>query len=80
MKLARDEELEADYVISNYFPTEKEEYWWIIIGEKKTNKVLTTKRTLVKSSVDITMNFEKGESKKFILYALCDSYIDCDQA
>lgn len=50
--LAREDELENELenelVLSNFFPGDKEEFWWVIVGDKKSNKVLATKRTLVK--------------------------------
>lgn len=46
--LTREDELENEAVLSNFFPGEKEEFWWVIVGDKKSNKVLATKRTLVK--------------------------------
>lgn len=48
VNLERQDELESDLVSSNFFPGDKEEFWWIIVGDKKNNRVLTTKRTLVK--------------------------------
>lgn len=56
--LERDEELEEQTikVICPYYPEEKDEYWWVVVGDKKTNKILATKRTLFKnkSIVDLT--------------------------
>nr|VVW86571.1 unnamed protein product [Nymphaea colorata] len=78
--LQREDELENDLVISNSFPGEKEEFWWIIVGDKKNNKVLATKRTLVKEKADIKVDFEHSDVEKVAVYALCDSYIGCDQA
>ena len=50
--LTRDEELESLNVMSLSYPEAKEELWWVIIGEKKTNRVLITKRMVVKGSLD----------------------------
>lgn len=78
--LTRDEELEEQHVISAYYPGEKEEYWWVIVGDKKNNKVLTTKRTLVRQKAELSLSFELGDSERVVVYALCDSYVGCDQA
>lgn len=67
-------------MISNYFPGEKEEFWWVIVGDKKNNKVLTTKRTLVKKQAEMKLEFEATDCSKVVVYALCDSYVGCDQA
>jgi hypothetical protein len=50
------------------------------VGDKKNNKVLTTKRTLVQQLAELQLSFEQGDCSKVTLYALCDSYVGCDQA
>ena len=50
------------------------------MGDKKNNKVLTTKRTLVQQVAELQLSFEVGECSKVAVYALCDSYVGCDQA
>ncbi len=80
VSLERDDELETDYVISSCYHGEKEQFWWIIVGDKKNNKVLTTKRTLVKQKAEINVSFDNTGIDKVAVYALCDSYIGCDQA
>ena len=52
----------------------------MIVGDKKNNKVLTTKRAVVKEKAELTLSFEPGEAEKVMVYALCDSYVGCDQA
>jgi hypothetical protein len=47
VRLVREEALENEMVVSGSYPGEKEEFWWVIVGDKKSNRVLTTKRTLV---------------------------------
>jgi hypothetical protein len=49
--------LDNDKVVSNYFPGEKEEFWWVIIGDKKNNKVLSTKRTLIEQKTEVRLSF-----------------------
>jgi len=66
--------------MSNYFPGEKEEFWWVIVGDKKNNKVLSTKRTLVRHKAEVKLPCEVADVSKVVVYALCDSYIGCDQA
>jgi hypothetical protein len=50
------------------------------VGDKKNNKVLTTKRTLVKKKAEMKLEFEVADVSKVVVYALCDSYVGCDQA
>lgn len=64
-----------------FYPGEKEESWWIVVGDKNTNRVLTTKRTVLKKEANVSVSFEKLENcQKYSVYALCDSYIGCDLA
>lgn len=58
--LARDDELDekAMKVICPYYSESKDEYWWVLIGDKKTNRVLTTKRVLLlKSQATLEVQF-----------------------
>lgn len=50
------------------------------MGDKKSNKVLTTKRILVHEKAELNLSFEVGDCRKITIYALCDSYVGCDQA
>ena len=81
MHLARDEPLDSYMVAtSGQYPVEKEEMWWLIVGNKKTNKVFTTKRCILKQESKLALTFDKDpETTSYTLYALCDSYLGCDQ-
>ena len=46
-------------MISSTYPEEKEELWWVVVGEKKSNRVLTTKRMVVKGINEIVLEFER---------------------
>ena len=67
-------------VISNSYPVEKEEYWLVVVGDKKNNRVLATKRSLVKQKTQLELEFEPNNAETVVVYALCDSYVGCDQA
>ena len=41
--------------MSGKYPEEKEELWWVVVGEKKSNRVLTTKRMSVKGRSEIVL-------------------------
>lgn len=68
-------------MICPYYPdTRKEEFWWVIVGDKKTNKVLATKRTPLKKAARVSLSFERLPNvSTYSVYALCDSYVGCDQ-
>jgi hypothetical protein len=48
---------------------------------KNTNKVLATKKTILKTKeAKVALSFEKIKGvTKYKIYALCDSYVGCDQ-
>jgi pre-mRNA-splicing helicase BRR2 len=79
--LEREDELGDDYLVqSRFFPGEKEEFWWVIVGDKKNNKVMSTKRTLVGKQAELQLQVEVADCSRVVVYALCDSYVGCDQA
>lgn len=51
------------------------------MGEKRSNRVLTTKRMVVKGKSEMVLEFERVEGvQAYVVYALCDSYMGADQA
>lgn len=64
------------------YPEPREEGWWVIIGEVKTNSVLTLKHFVLKTELVIRLEFSlplQTQNQKLHLYLLSDSYVDCDQ-
>ena len=43
VKLEREDEVTGP-VIAPFFPTKREEGWWVIIGDSKSNSLLSIKR------------------------------------
>ncbi|GJY73499.1 DExH-box ATP-dependent RNA helicase DExH12-like protein [Tanacetum coccineum] len=64
------------------YPKTKEEGWWLVVGDTKSNQLLAIKRfslqRKVKVKLDGTVPSEAGK-KNFMLYFMCDSYTGCDQ-
>jgi len=85
--LQKDEEDEKDAdkqsVVAPYFPREKDESWWLVLGEVGTNTLLAIKRlSFNKQEMRVNLVFEVGEDrgpKKYNLYLMCDSYLGADQ-
>ena len=44
-------------VIAPYFPTKREEGWWVIIGEPKTNTLLSIKRLTLQQKAKFKLDF-----------------------
>jgi len=82
ISLARDLENEqVPPVYAPYYPLEKEEYWWIVIGDSSKNKLLGIKRMVVSKNVNAKLNFVINEPGKYQIktYLICDSYVGADQ-
>lgn len=68
-------------VIAPYFPTKREEGWWVIIGEPKTNTLLSIKRLTLQQKAKFKLDFvaPKAGHYSYTLYFMSDSYLGCDQ-
>ncbi|CAH2036677.1 unnamed protein product [Thlaspi arvense] len=65
------------------YPKTKEEGWWLVVGDTKTNQLLAIKRVSslqrkAKVKLDFAVPSEPGE-KRYTLIFMCDSYLGCDQ-
>jgi pre-mRNA-splicing helicase BRR2 len=72
------------------FPKVKEEGWWLVVGNPKTNQLLAIKRVNLQRRTKVKLEFaapapdasgeEGAEGKQqLMLYFMCDSYLGCDQ-
>mmetsp|Transcript_21253 Transcript_21253/g.29469 ORF Transcript_21253/g.29469 Transcript_21253/m.29469 type:complete len:287 (-) Transcript_21253:196-1056(-) len=80
--LERDLEGDLTPVEAARFPKQKEESWWLVIGEPKHNKLIAIKRVSLarRSRVKVEFNAPEAVGKyKYLLYFMCDSYMGCDQ-
>lgn len=75
-------------VYAPYFPKEKEESYWLLIGNSKkdkdkTQELVAIKRiTFNKAKMNVKLEFEVGDTageKKYFLYLISDSYQGVDQ-
>ncbi|KAK9129134.1 hypothetical protein Sjap_009621 [Stephania japonica] len=64
------------------YPKTKEEGWWVVVGDTKSNQLLAIKRVSLQRRLKVKLEFaaptEVGE-KSYKLYFMCDSYFGCDQ-
>ena len=67
-------------VHSIFFPIEKEEAWWLVIGDSKNNKLLSIKRFTFVKNINVCLKFVAPEVGRhsYNIYLLCDSWIGCD--
>lgn len=70
-------------VYAPHFPKEKEEQWWLVIGESSTNSLSAIKRlSITKQDTAVKLSFEAPETSgkhSFVLFLMCDSYVGADQ-
>merc|ERR1711964_181270 len=88
VKLERDvvDEGSLGPVIAPYYPKEKEESWWLVVGSEKDKQLLAIKRItlnaaskpVVNVKLDVELPAEAGK-KSCTLYFMSDSYNGCDQ-
>ncbi|PIA32529.1 hypothetical protein AQUCO_04400019v1 [Aquilegia coerulea] len=82
--LERDLEGRSDVgpVDAPRYPKAKEEGWWLVVGDSKTNQLLAIKRVSLQRKSKVKLEFaaptEAGK-KSYTLYFMCDSYMGCDQ-
>ncbi|KAF8377551.1 hypothetical protein HHK36_030933 [Tetracentron sinense] len=64
------------------YPKAKEEGWWLVVGDIKTNQLLAIKRVSLQRKSKVKLEFaapaEAGK-RSYTLYFMCDSYLGCDQ-
>lgn len=77
-----DENEQLSPVIAPFYPKEKAEGWWLVVGDVKNNKLLSIKRVFLNRNYKAQLEFntpsEPGQHT-LTLYLMCDSYLACDQ-
>jgi len=80
VKLEREDEVTGP-VIAPFFPTKREEGWWVIIGDSKSNSLLSIKRLTLQQKAKFKLDFvaPRPGQYDYSLYFMSDSYCGCDQ-
>jgi pre-mRNA-splicing helicase BRR2 len=80
VSLSRDDEYSS--VHAPYFPHEKDENWWVLIGDMKNNLLLGVKKVKILNSLALKLTIEAPDSgvHHLNLMLLCDSYMGADQS
>nr|CDS32519.1 expressed protein [Hymenolepis microstoma] len=82
VSIERDE-ANAGPVIAPFFPQKREEGWWLVIGDVKTNGLMAIKRlTLAKSTkvkLELTVPTSAQGKQEYTLFFMSDAYMGCDQ-
>ncbi len=80
VRLEREDEITGP-VIAPFFPTKREEGWWVVIGDPKNNSLLSIKRLTLQQKSKFMLDFigPKPGKYSYVLYFMSDSYLGCDQ-
>lgn len=76
-----EEDEEVGAVHAPFFPKPKAESWWLVIGDPKTNQLVSIKRLTFQRKFRVKLDFvapPPGEYH-YTLYFMCDSYTGVDQ-
>ena len=68
-------------VIAPFFPQKREEGWWVVIGDPKSNSLLSIKRLTLQQKAKVRLEFVAPAPGKhgYLLYFMSDAYMGCDQ-
>ncbi|XP_011044153.1 PREDICTED: U5 small nuclear ribonucleoprotein 200 kDa helicase-like [Populus euphratica] len=81
--LARDlEGTEVGPVDAPRYPKAKEEGWWLVVGDTRSNLLLAIKRVSLQRKSKVKLEFAAPTDAgrmSYTLYFMCDSYLGCDQ-
>ena len=72
----------AAKVHAPFYPTFKDEGWWLLIGNANTNELFSIKRVSVGETAKVRLEFDAPDTvgeQEYTLYLMCDSYLGCDQ-
>ncbi|KAJ8921892.1 hypothetical protein NQ315_008525 [Exocentrus adspersus] len=80
VQLEREDEVSGP-VIAPFFPQKREEGWWVVIGDPKTNSLLSIKRLTLQQKARVKLDFVAPSPghHNYTLYFMSDAYLGCDQ-
>ncbi|KAJ5660322.1 hypothetical protein N7507_006773 [Penicillium longicatenatum] len=78
-----EEDEEPDTVVhAPFYPSQKMENWWLVVGDEKTKNLLAIKRVTISRKLELRLEYvvpTPGEHE-LTLYLMSDSYVGVDQA
>ncbi|XP_044737520.1 putative U5 small nuclear ribonucleoprotein 200 kDa helicase [Chrysoperla carnea] len=80
VQLEREDEVTGP-VIAPFYPQKREEGWWVVIGDPKSNSLLSIKRLTLQQRARVKLDFiaPSPGHHNYTLYFMSDSYLGCDQ-
>lgn len=63
------------------FHKKREEGWWVVIGDPKTNSLLSIKRLTLQQKAKVKLDFvaPAAGQHNYTIYFMSDAYLGCDQ-
>ncbi|XP_062366763.1 U5 small nuclear ribonucleoprotein 200 kDa helicase isoform X1 [Cinclus cinclus] len=80
VQLEREEEVTGP-VIAPLFPQKREEGWWVVIGDSKSNSLISIKRLTLQQKAKVKLDFvaPAAGTQHYTLFFMSDAYMGCDQ-
>jgi pre-mRNA-splicing helicase BRR2 len=80
VQLEREDELTGP-VIAPLFPQKREEGWWVVIGDPRSNSLISIKRLTLQQKAKVKLDFVAPSPGHYTytLFYMSDSYMGCDQ-
>lgn len=80
VQLEREDEVTGP-VIAPFYPQKREEGWWVVIGDPKSNSLLSIKRLTLQQKAKVKLDFVAPSPghHTYTLYFMSDAYLGCDQ-
>lgn len=85
VKIERDieEDEEPDATVhAPFYPSQKMENWWLVVGDEKTKSLLAIKRVTIGRKLELRLEYvvPTPGDHELTLYLMSDSYVGVDQA
>ena len=76
-----DETSGGGAIMAPHFPHKRDENWWVVIGDTKSNTLLSIKRLTLNQKAKIKLDFATATTgtTNYTLYLMSDAYMGCDQ-
>lgn len=73
----------VDKILFSKYPIfqKREEGWWVVIGDPKSNSLLSIKRLTLQQKAKVKLDFVAPSPghHNYTLYFMSDAYLGCDQ-
>ncbi|CCH43112.1 pre-mRNA-splicing helicase BRR2 [Wickerhamomyces ciferrii] len=82
VNVTRDEEPEDLTVSAPFYPFEKSESWWVVLGDSQTRQLYAIKKLSIskeEQQVNLDFTIPKAGHHNLSIWCMCDSYVDADK-